>query len=190
MARIDSFLQIAVEQGASDLHLRAGHVPAVRHDGDLVDIPFRILSDIEAGVLIEEIMTSEQRDHYVKTKDIDLVYALADVGRFRVNAFQQNGGPGAVFRIIPPRVPTLEDLSLPNVIRRLCRLQNGLVLVTGPTGSGKSTTLAAMVNEINRTQQRHILTIEDPIEHTHASLKCAVTQRQVGRHVSSFAGAL
>src|SRR3954463_9871950 len=118
MARIDSFLQIAVEQGASDLHVRAGHVPVVRHDGDLVDIPFRVLSDIEAGVLIEEIMTTEQRDLYVRTKDIDLVYDLPNIGRFRVNAFQQNGGPGAVFRIIPPKVPTLEDLSLPNAVRR------------------------------------------------------------------------
>jgi twitching motility protein PilT len=189
-ARIDSFLQIAVEQGASDLHVRAGQVPVVRHDGELIEIPFRVLSDLEAGQLVQEIMTTEQREQYVRTKDLDLVYDLAGVGRFRVNAFYQHGGPGAVFRIIPPRVPTLDDLSLPIVVRRLCRLQNGLVLVTGPTGSGKSTTLAAMVDEINRTQQRHILTIEDPIEHTHAPQRSAVTQRQVGRHVTSFAGAL
>jgi twitching motility protein PilT len=190
MARIDSFLQIAVEQGASDLHVRAGHVPVVRHDGELIDIPFRVLSDIEAGVLVEEIMTPEQLDTFKHTKDIDLVYALEGVGRFRVNVFQQNGGPGAVFRIIPAKVPTLDELALPGILRRLCRLQNGLVLVTGPTGSGKSTTLAAMVDEINRTQQRHILTIEDPIEHTHRPIRCALTQRQVGRHVGTFAGAL
>src|SRR4051794_40838292 len=157
MARFDSFLQIAVEQGAADLHVRAGHVPVVRHDGELIDIPFRVLSDIEAGVLVEEIMTPEQLDTFKHTKDIDLVYALEGVGRFRVNVFQQNGGPGAVFRIIPAKVPTLDELALPPILRRLCRLQNGLVLVTGPTGSGKSTTLAAMVDEINRTQQRHIL---------------------------------
>jgi twitching motility protein PilT len=190
VARIDSFLQLAVEQGASDLHVRAGHVPVVRHDGELIEIPFRVLSDIEAGQLVEEIMSAEQREQYGRTKDLDLVYDLAGVGRFRVNAFHHNGGPGAVFRIIPPRVPTLDDLALPPVVRRLCRLQNGLVLVTGPTGSGKSTTLAAMVDEINRTQQRHILTIEDPIEHTHSPARSAVTQRQVGRHVSSFSGAL
>ncbi len=189
-ARIDSFLQIAVEQGASDLHVRAGHVPVVRHDGELIDIPFRVLSDIEAGVLVEEILSPEQRERFHKTRDIDVVYSLAGVGRFRVNAFVQQNGPGAVFRIIPAKVPTLDDLSLPHVVRRLCRLQNGLVLVTGPTGSGKSTTLAAMVDEINRTQQRHILTIEDPIEHTHVPQRCALTQRQVGTHVASFAGAL
>ena len=189
-ARIDSFLQIAVEQGASDLHVRAGHVPVVRHDGELVDIPFRVLSEIEAAVLVEEIMSPEQREVYQRTHDVDLVYGVPGVGRFRVNAFQQHGGAGAVFRIIPARLPTLDDLALPPVARRLCRLQNGLVLVTGPTGSGKSTTLAAMVDEINRTQQRHILTIEDPIEHTHASLKSAVTQRQIGTHVVDFATAL
>ncbi len=190
MARIDSFLQIAVEQGASDLHVRAGHVPVVRHDGDLVEIPFRVMSDVEAGVLIEEIMSDEQRDEFARTRDVDLVYALDGVGRFRVNGFWHHGGPGAVFRIIPPRLPTLDELALPMIVRKLCRLQNGLILVTGPTGSGKSTTLAAMVHEMNSTQQRHILTIEDPIEHTHAPLLSAITQRQVGRHVGSFAGAL
>ncbi|MBI1946897.1 MAG: PilT/PilU family type 4a pilus ATPase [Deltaproteobacteria bacterium] len=189
-ARIDSFLAIAVEQGASDLHLRAGHVPVVRHEGELIEIPFRTLSDIEAAGLIDEMLTPEQRDAFRRNRDLDVLYDVPSLGRFRVNCFQQHGGPGAVFRIIPRRVPTLDELALPPAISRLARLQNGLVLVTGPTGSGKSTTLAAIVNEINRSLPRHILTIEDPIEYTHVPQRAAITQRQVGRHVGSFAGAL
>ncbi len=189
-ARIDSFLAIAVEQGASDLHLRAGNVPVVRHEGELVEIPFRTLSDIEAGSLIDEMLTDEQRDAFRRQRDLDLLYEVSGLGRFRVNCFQLEGGPGAVFRIIPKKVPTLDDLGLPAAVGRLARLQNGLVLVTGPTGSGKSTTLAAIVNEINRSLPRHILTIEDPIEYTHVPVRAAITQRQVGRHVGSFAGAL
>ncbi|MCC7072023.1 MAG: PilT/PilU family type 4a pilus ATPase [Deltaproteobacteria bacterium] len=189
-ARIDSFLAIAVEQGASDLHLRAGNVPVVRHEGELVEIPFRTLSDIEAGSLIDEMLTEEQRDAFRRHRDLDLLYQVPGLGRFRVNCFQLHGGPGAVFRIIPKEVPSLGDLGLPTAVARLARLQNGLVLVTGPTGSGKSTTLAAIVNEINRSQPRHILTIEDPIEYTHIPARAAITQRQVGRHVGSFAGAL
>ncbi|MCC7110882.1 MAG: PilT/PilU family type 4a pilus ATPase [Deltaproteobacteria bacterium] len=190
MARIDSFLAIAVEQGASDLHLRAGHVPVVRHEGELVEIPFRVLSDIEAAGLIDEMFNAEQREAFRRTHDLDLLYEVPGLGRFRVNCFQQQVGPGAVFRIIPRKVPTLDDLHLPSALRKLARLQNGLVLVTGPTGSGKSPTLAAIVNEINHSLPRHILTIEDPIEYTHVPVRAAITQRQVGKHVSSFAGAL
>jgi twitching motility protein PilT len=190
MARIDSFLRLVVEQGASDLHLGAGSPPTVRLNGELVPLPFRALSDLEARRLILEILTDAQRQEVETAKDLDVVYDVEDKGRFRGNVFFHKQGIGSVFRVIPRRIPTLEDLSLPPAVRNFTRLANGLVLVTGPTGSGKTTTLAAIINEINQKHQRHIITIEDPIEFIHEPIQSLVTHREVGAHADTFAGAL
>ncbi len=190
MARIDSFLRLVVEQHASDLHFHAGNVPIIRHDGDLVPLPFRVLSQEEARRFLMEILTPEQRETFDRDYEIDLAYVVDGVGRFRVNMFTQSRGLGAVFRVIPGRLPSMEELRMPAALKKLADQSNGLVLVTGPTGSGKSTTLAAVVNEINRTSARHIITVEDPIEFVHTPIKSVTTQRQVGRHVETFAGAL
>ena len=190
MARIDSFLRLVAEQGASDLHFHAGNVPIIRHEGELLPLPFRVLSEVETSRFLLEIMSEEQRADFEETKESDFVYDIEGVARFRANVFVQSGGLGAVFRVIPNKVPTMEDLRLPLAVKRLTQLNNGLVLVTGPTGSGKSTTLAAMVDEINKTSQRHVISIEDPIEFLHAPIKGAITQRQVGKHAESFSAAL
>ena len=190
MARIDSFLRLVVEQGASDLHLGAGAPPTVRLNGELVPLPFRALSDLEARRLILEILTDAQRQTVETDKDLDVVYDVEGKGRFRGNVFFHNQGIGSVFRVIPRRIPTLGDLNLPPAVRNFTRLANGLVLVTGPTGSGKTTTLAALVHEINLSYQRHIITIEDPIEFIHEPLRSLVTHREVGTHADTFAGAL
>ena len=190
MARIDSFLRLVAEQGASDLHFHAGNVPIVRHEGELMPLPFRVLSEVETGRFLLELLGDEQRAQFEKTQEADLVYSIEGVARFRVNIFVQSQGLGAVFRVIPNKVPTLEELNLPPTVKRLTQLSNGLVLVTGPTGSGKSTTLAAMVDEINKSSQRHLISIEDPIEFLHKPIKSAITQRQVGKHAESFSSAL
>ena len=190
MARLDSFLRLVAEQQASDLHFHAGKTPLIRHDGDLVPIPFRVLGASEASRYVEEILTPRQAEILQAENEVDFMYELAGSGRFRANVFRQQQGIGAVFRIIPYRIPTMEELLLPTHVRKLSQLTNGLVLVTGPTGSGKTTTLAAIVSEINRTSERHIITIEDPIEFVHKSDLCVVTQRQVGEHAESFASAL
>jgi twitching motility protein PilT len=190
MARIDSFLRLVVEQRASDLHFTAGSVPLIRHDGELVPLPFRPLSEAEARRFLSEILTAEERERMESELELDLLYPLAGVGRFRANLFHQQHGWGAAFRIIPDRPPRLDDLGFPASVRALCGLQQGLVLIGGPTGSGKSTTLAAIVDEINRTARRHILTLEDPIEFLHEPVSSAVTQRQIGAHVESYAEAL
>ncbi len=190
MPRIDSFLRLVAEQGASDLHFHAGNVPIIRHEGELMPLPFRILSEVETGRFLLELLGEEQRAQFEKTQEADLVYSIEGVARFRVNIFVQSHGLGAVFRVIPNKVPTMDELNLPPVLRRLIQLANGLVLATGPTGSGKSTTLAAMVDEINKTSQRHVISIEDPIEFLHKPIKGAITQRQVGKHAESFSSAL
>jgi len=188
--RLDSFLRIVAEQQASDLHLHAGNVPIVRHDGDLLDVPFRILTPQETSRFLREILNDEQWTRLEHHKQIDVIYTVPEVGRFRANVFEQNQGLGAVFRFIPAHIPNLQELQLPPVLTRLTQLQSGLVVVTGPTGSGKTTTLAAMVHEINRGSSRHVITIEDPIEFVHAPIQSLVTQREVGRHVESFAAGL
>ena len=190
MARLDSFLKLVVEQQASDLHLHAGCVPIIRHDGDLLDVPFRVISRDETERFLGEIMTDGQRDLLLAERQVDFLYELPGTGRFRASVFQQSRGLGSVFRVIPDRPFTLEQLLMPPAVRRLTRLANGLVIVTGPTGSGKTTTLAAMVDDINQTQQRHVITIEDPIEFVHRPFKSVITQREVGRHVASFAAGL
>jgi twitching motility protein PilT len=189
-ARIDSFLRMVSEQRASDLHFHAGNVPIIRHEGDLVPLPFRVLSAEEAKRFLVEILTPAQRDAFERSQDIDFTYSIEGCGRFRVNMFNQSRGVGAVFRVIPDRVASIDDLDLPKVLKKLALLQNGLVLITGPTGSGKTTTLAAIIHEINAYSRRHIITVEDPIEYVHKPMKCVITQREVGRHTESFPAAL
>ena len=190
MARIDSFLRLVVEQRASDLHFTAGAVPLIRHHGELVPLPFRALSEGEARKFLAEMLSAEERDKLETEQELDLLYSLPGVGRFRANLFMQSSGWGAAFRIIPDRPPQLDDLGFPSSVRGLCGLANGLVLIGGPTGSGKTTTLAAIVNEINKTAKKHIVTVEDPIEFLHEPITSAITQRQVGAHIDSFAEAL
>jgi twitching motility protein PilT len=190
MARLDSFLRLVAEQHASDLHLHAGNPPIVRLNGDLVPLPFRELSDEEARRFVLEVLNPAQRDALEQEQELDFVYELPGIARFRGNAFQQSRGLGAVFRVIPSEIPNLDQLRFPRAVSRLVDLNNGLVLVTGPTGSGKTTTLAAIVHEINLKQQRHIVTIEDPIEFIHTPVRSVITQREVGQHTESFAAAL
>ncbi|HLA76468.1 MAG TPA: PilT/PilU family type 4a pilus ATPase [Vicinamibacteria bacterium] len=190
MARLDSFLRIVSDQRASDLHLHAGNVPVIRHDGELINLPFRVLSALETERFLHEILSAEQRAQLEAERQLDLMYVIPELGRFRANLFRKNGGLGAVFRIIPDHRPTLDEIGMPPVVKRLSDLGNGLVIVTGPTGSGKTTTLAAMVHEINLRSERHIITIEDPIEFVHEPVKSAITQREVGRHTESFAAGL
>jgi len=192
MARIDSFLRLVADQGASDLHFTAGTKPTIRHDGELVQLPFRQLSKSEARRFIREMLTTEERDALDEQHELDFVYALKDIGRFRVNVFNQSRGLGAIFRIIPKTVPSIDSLGLPTGIRRLVEHQNGLVLVCGPTGSGKTSTLAALVNEVNMNPNRskHVITVEDPVEFIHTPQHSVITQRQVGLHTESFSSAL
>ena len=190
MARIDSFLRLVSEQQASDLHFHSGKKPIIRHDNDLMRLPFRVLSNDETRRFLYEVMTPEQIAHFEEEQEIDFVYLIEGVGRFRTSIFVQRDGLGAVFRVIPNRLPTIEELQLPVVLKKLARLNNGLVLITGPTGSGKTTTLAALVHEINRTSSRHLITIEDPIEFLHDPINSVITHRQVGKHTESFPEAL
>jgi twitching motility protein PilT len=190
MARIDSFLEIVAEQKASDFHFHAGNPPIIRYGGELLALPFRTLTDDEVRRFVFEILTPAQRQTLDHDQQLDFIHVLPGLGRFRANVFVQKEGLGAVFRVIPEHLPSFEELRLPPAVRWLTDQANGLVLVTGPTGSGKTTTLAAMVNEINATTQRHVITIEDPIEFVHVPAKSVVTQRQIGRHAESFAQAL
>lgn len=190
MARLDSFLRLVVEQHASDLHFHSGAVPTIRFDGGLLPLPFRTLTETEARRFLFEIMDEAQSAQFDAERQLDFLYVVEGLGRFRANVFFQNHGMGAVFRVIRPSPPTLDELAVPQVLRKLAHLQNGLVLVTGPTGSGKTTTLSAMVHEVNRTSQRHIITVEDPIEVLHPPLKSVISQRQVEKHTGSFASAL
>ena len=187
---IDDLLAFGVEQGASDLHLSAGMPPLLRVDGDVRRINMPPLEATEVQRQVYEIMNDAQRRDFEQRRETDFSLAVPDLARFRVNVFQQNRGLGAVFRTIPADVPTLEQLGAPDSFQRLCALQRGLVLVTGPTGSGKSTTLAAMLDHRNRTSYNHILTIEDPIEFVHTPQRCLINQREVHRDTQSFSDAL
>ncbi|HEY8077926.1 MAG TPA: PilT/PilU family type 4a pilus ATPase [Labilithrix sp.] len=190
MARIDSFLRLVVDQRASDLHVRGGYKPTVRYCGDLHPLPYRVLSREEAMRLVLEITPEDLRATLEDEREIDFAYAIPEVGRFRAHVFNHTGGVGAVFRVVPTKVPVADDLGLPAVVKQLAREASGLVLVTGPTGSGKTTTLASLIREINAVEKKHVITIEDPIEFVHEPDKSIVTQRQVGVHAESFAGAL
>jgi twitching motility protein PilT len=188
-ASIRQLLRFTVEQGASDLHLSAGQPPLLRMSGDLRRIDGPSLSQQEVQRLVNEVMTDAQRRTFEEKLELDFAYTL-DTLRFRINAFMQSRGTGAVFRAISSRIPSFSDLGLPEVTRQFAESEKGLVLVTGPTGSGKSTTLAAMIDHINETQPGHLLTLEDPIEFVHPPKRCLVNQREVGRQTHSFAAAL
>ena len=187
---ITELLAFSAKQGASDLHLSAGLPPMIRVDGDVRRINLPPMEHKEVHSLIYEIMNDKQRKDYEEFLETDFSFEVPGVARFRVNAFNQNRGSSAVFRTIPSKVLTMEDLGMGPVFRDICQVPRGLVLVTGPTGSGKSTTLAAMVDYINDNKYEHILTIEDPIEFVHESKKCLVNQREVHRDTLGFAEAL
>lgn len=183
-------LRFCIQRKASDLHLSAGEPPMVRIHGDLVRIDHPPLAADEAHRMIFEVMSDAQRRSFQEHLEVDFAYKLGEGARFRVNAFMHDRGEGAVFRQIPEKIPRLDDLGLPPVLKQLAQAEKGLVLVTGPTGSGKSTTLAAMVDMINETMAGHILTLEDPIEFVHKPKKSLVTQREIGTQSKSFTAAL
>jgi len=187
MARIDAFLKLGLAQGCSDVHLAVGVPPMLRMNGDLMPIKFRELNDTELESYVSEILTEHQRERLAAGLDLDFSYVAEEGGRFRVNVFRKVTGVGAVFRHIPGDVPSLENLNMPKVLHDFCDYHQGMVLVTGSTGTGKSTTLAAMINHLNVTRSLNIISLEDPIEFVHPSKKCQVIQREVGTHVRSFA---
>jgi len=187
---ITELLEFGVEQGASDCHLSAGEPPMIRINGDLKKFESPPLSKEQVHSLIYDIMNDSQRKAFEETHECDFSFELGQVARFRVNVFRQRKGEGAVFRTIPTKILTLEELGMPPILKQFCEKEKGLILVTGPTGSGKSTTLAAMIDYINSTFEGHILTVEDPIEFVHPSKKCLVNQRELGPHTHSFANAL
>ena len=177
MAKIDRFFQYMVEKNASDLHLSVGSKPMIRKHGELEEINFQVLTeDILKGLLFE-ILSEDQKKKFIELKDLDFAYEIPNSARFRANYFLQKRGLGAAFRVIPSNILSVEELGLPKQILRLASLNKGLVLVTGSTGSGKSTTLAAIIDYINRNRKDHILTIEDPIEFVHQNKGCLVNQR-------------
>jgi twitching motility protein PilT len=187
---ITQLLAFGVEQGASDCHLSAGEPPMLRVHGDLKKLDHPALTQEQVHNLVYDIMNDSQRKAFEESHECDFSFEMGSVARFRVNVFLQRKGEGAVFRTIPTKILTLEQLEMPPILKQLCEKEKGLILVTGPTGSGKSTTLAAMVNYLNESFEGHILTVEDPIEFVHPSKKCLVNQRELGPHTNSFANAL
>lgn len=190
MAQIDAFFKLMNDEGASDLHMVADQQPILRIRGDMERVKFKRMGNDELRAMLYEICPEEKIKIFEELGDVDFGYEIPGLARYRCNFFQQKFGIGAVFREIPSEIMTCEQLGLPKVIARLAHLPKGLVLVTGPTGSGKSTTLAAIVDEANKIRKDHILTIEDPIEFVHTSQKCVINHREVGTHTRSFAAAL
>ena len=190
MAKIDELFKIMVDQGASDLHLSSGAPPILRLHGEMHPLETPPYTNDQVQALIFEILTEKHRKEFAANWELDCSYTIAGLGRFRVNVFMQRRGMGAVFRVIPEKIKTMEDLQLPKSLYDMINASKGLVLVTGPTGSGKSTTLAAMINHINSTEKTHILTIEDPVEFVHPNIKSLINQREVSSHTKSFANAL
>ncbi len=191
MAQIDTFFREMQSRGASDLHMVVGFPPLLRLRGDLVPMTeFPVLTADKNEEILFEILGPMQQERVGEHRDFDMAYELEGVGRFRCNFLYQQRGIGAVFRIIPTKILTLEQLNMPPAVREIAEFNKGLVLVTGPTGSGKSTTLAAMIDYINETMKKHIVTIEDPLEFVHPNKNCLFTQREVGSHAKSFAEAL
>jgi len=190
MAQIDAFFKLMNEQGASDLHMVSGQQPILRIRGDMERVKYNVFENDALKALLYEIVTEEKIKEFEETGDVDFGYEIPGLARYRGNLFMQKYGIGAVFREIPSDILTCEQLGLPKIISKLSALPKGMVLVTGPTGSGKSTTLAAIIDEANKTRHDHILTIEDPIEFVHKSDKCIVNHREVGIHTESFSTAL
>ena len=187
---VDDLLTEATQRGASDLHLSVGLPPTIRLDGRLHRMQYEALTGQDVQRLVYDILTNQQIQWFEKVHELDFSYGLAGVGRFRLNLYRQRGCIGAAMRAIPTRIPTLEDLRLPGLLRDLTRKPSGLVLVTGATGAGKSTTLAAMIDVINQERDCHIMTIEDPIEYLHTHRRAMVNQRELGQDTHSFENAL
>ena len=186
MARIDAFLKLGTQQGCSDIHLAVGVPPMLRMHGDLMPIKFRELRAAELEGYITEILTRSQTEHFAKGNDLDFSYVASEGGRFRVNVFRKETGVGATFRAIPSEVPTIERLNLPPIVKKLCDQHQGMILVTGSTGTGKSTTLAAMIDYLNATRRVNIVSLEDPIEFVHKSKQSQIIQRELNTHLPSF----
>jgi twitching motility protein PilT len=189
MAKIDAFFKLMHDHGASDLHLASGQPPALRLRGEIERIKYKTLDNDELRAMLYEIASEEKVKVFEESGDVDFGYEIPGMARYRANFFMQKNGVGAVFREIPSTIMTAEQLGLPAVVPKLAALPRGLVLVTGPTGSGKSTTLAAIIDVANRTRKDHIITIEDPIEFVHQSQGCIVNHREVGLHTQSFSAA-
>ncbi|MFT5756707.1 MAG: twitching motility protein PilT [Alteromonadaceae bacterium] len=187
---ITELLAFSVENNASDLHLSTGSPPLIRVDGDVRKLNIPAFDEKDVNALVYDIMNDRQRKDYEENLEVDFSFEVPNLARFRVNAFNQNRGPAAVFRTIPSKILSLDDLGCPEIFRDISNTPRGLVLVTGPTGSGKSTTLAAMVDYINKTKNDHIITIEDPIEFVHENHQCLINQREVHRDTLSFEAAL
>lgn len=190
MAKIDAFFKLMNDQGASDLHLVSGQPPALRLRGDIERIKYKVLENDELKAMLYEIAPEDKIKIFEETGDIDFGYEIPGLARYRANFFMQKYGCAAVFRQIPSEILTAEQLGLPPVISKLAGLPRGLAVVTGPTGSGKSTTLAAIIDQANKTRKDHILTIEDPVEFVHRSQSCIINHREVGAHTKSFSAAL
>jgi twitching motility protein PilT len=188
--RIDELLEIAVEKGASDLHLATGHPPLLRIVGEIVPLRMKSITVEDFCQMLTAIVPEASWSQFTASGDLDWAYDSSDVGRFRVNLFRQERGPAAVFRHVPDATLAFDDLGLPAQVSKMVEYANGLVLITGPTGSGKSTTLAALIDHLNRTRRMHILTIEDPIEQVHANVMSRITQREIGSSARTFADAL
>lgn len=187
---ISELLRFALESGGSDLHISAGEPPVIRIHGEMTKVDLPPLDKEDVHNMVYDILSDFQRKVFEEHLELDFSFGLGDLARFRVNVFKQHRGESAVFRTIPSKIPTFEELNLPRVFKDIASLEKGLVLVTGPTGSGKSTTLAAIIDFINDTVKEHILTIEDPIEFVHNSKKCLLNQRELGPHTKSFSNAL
>jgi twitching motility protein PilT len=187
VARIDAFLKLGMQQGCSDVHLAVGVPPMLRMHGDLLPIKFRDLRAVELEGYVTEILTRTQAEHFATGSDLDFSYVSADGGRFRVNIYRKDTGVGATFRAIPTEVPSLEKLALPPIVTKLCDYHQGMILVTGSTGTGKSTTLAAMIDHLNHTRKLNIISLEDPIEFVHRSKNSQVIQRELHTHIPTFA---
>lgn len=190
MPAIDYYFDILLEKGGSDLHLSVGHPPTIRLKGELVSVDKDPLDEVKIRHLMDELLDVDQHEYFHAYHDLDFAYGYQDKARFRANYLYKTTGPGAVFRTIPSEILTAQQLGLPEAAVKLAERRAGLVLVTGPTGSGKSTTLAAMLDHINRRREAHILTIEDPVEFVHRPRKCQITHREVGVHTPSFADAI
>lgn len=190
MAKIDALLKLMIEHKASDLHVTSNSPPLFRINGELERIAYHELSDEEVKLLVYEIISQPGIDHLEAEFDLDFAYEIEGIARFRANVYFKHGGLGAAFRLIPHDIMTFSELGLPPTVRKLSRLSKGLVIVTGPTGSGKSTTLAAMVDLLNKERKAHVITLEDPLEFVHENQTCLIMQRQVGVHVESFASGL